>query len=336
MIGKRTAFELCGRSGLASLVLRGRKCLPALWLTVLAYHRIGEVDPNSPWDSGLISATPETFRQQLAFVKRHFNPVSSEQVVLWKQGHFQMPRNPIVVTFDDGYLDNSSAALPLLLEAGVPADFFICPWNIENRRLFWWDKMECCLRRTRKDLVELTYPKRVQLHLKPDHSMRTSRTILHRMIRETPELNISALLDQLQERTGVEIDERAEADRLLMNWDHVRGLRKAGMGVGSHSYSHPILSMADKEAVRVEMARSKSAIEEQLNERIRALAYPVGCYTNGTKTLAREAGYEIAYSYSSGASFLRSADLLEVRRIGVERFMSPAHFRAMLAVPFLS
>jgi len=155
-------------------------------------------------------------------------------------------------------------------------------------------------------------------------------------VRRTPGLRISTLTDELQRLSGVEIEEEVEADRLLMTWEHVRSLRRAGMGVGSHSHTHPVLSQADPETVRREMWLSRMALEERLKERVRALAYPVGHFTNGTKALAREAGYEVAYSYGGGVTFLGSADLFEVRRMPVERFMSRAYFRTMLALPFLT
>ena len=308
--------------------------MPALWLTVLAYHRIGEVDARSPWDDGVLSATPGGFRTQLEVVKRYFNPVTSEQVVLWKQGGFPMPRNPIVVTFDDGYLDNYRVALPVLLEAGVPADFFVCPWNIEQRRPFWWDKITYLLRRTRQDVVTLSYPEPLRLDLASEQSHHGAEGTLLRIVKHTPNLDIQRFVNELQEKTDVPLDEEKEANRLLMTWDHIRCLRRAGMGVGSHSYSHPVLPLTDEATTRREMVQSKSAIEQALGEKIRALAYPVGSFSNGTKALAREAGYEIAYSYCSGSSFLGSVDLLQVKRIAVEKYMSDAYFRTMLAMPF--
>jgi len=121
-VKRRAAFEVCGRIGLPGLILRAGRRLRPRWLAVLAYHRIAEVDPDSPWDPELISVTPDEFRRQLAFLKRHFRPVTSEEVVRWKRGEFAMPANPVVVTFDDGYLDNYRVALPLLQEALVGQD----------------------------------------------------------------------------------------------------------------------------------------------------------------------------------------------------------------------
>lgn len=321
---------------LPQLMLRCKRWLPAGWLTVLTYHRVCERDASGPWDSDVVSATPEQFRRQLEFVGRYFTPITSEQIVLWKEGRLAKPANPIVLTFDDGYRDCHDVVLPLLLEAGVVADFFVCPWNIEERRLFWWDKIACCLRKSSRDSIVLKYPRRLELNLSTRESIELSLRAIGRIIRHTDELDVDRLVDELQEAAAVDFDEQAEADKLLMNWDQVRALRRAGMGVGSHSYSHRILPLTKDDTAREEMARSKSAIEEALNESVLALAYPVGAFDKNTKRMAEQAGYRLAYSYCSGASRLRSGDPFEIKRIAVEEYMSLPYFRTMVAIPFLT
>jgi peptidoglycan/xylan/chitin deacetylase (PgdA/CDA1 family) len=121
-----------------------------------------------------------------------------------------------------------------------------------------------------------------------------------------------------------------------MTWDQVRALRRAGMGVGSHSHRHPVLPMAGDEAVRDELVRSKAALEAALGGEVRTLAYPVGRFDERAKAAAREAGYALAYSYCTGASRLEEFDPYEVRRVPVEHWMSPAEFRSTAAFPMLT
>lgn len=333
---RRAVFNLFGRLGLARLMLRCCRCLAPKWLTALAYHRVCDVDPHSPWDPNLVSATPDQFRRQLAFVKRHFTPVTSADIIQWRQGRFDMPPNPLVITFDDGYRDNVTVALPLLQEAGIRADFFICPWHIENQRLFWWDRIAFCVREARRGEIALDYPEAVTLDLSTETSRRTARRTALRIAKRTMNLDIQRFVDEFQERAGALLEEREAAGKLLMTWDHVRALRRAGMGVGSHSFSHRVLSQSDEETTRREMAQSKIAIETALDEPVSAFAYPVGSFSNGTKAMAREVGYDLAYSYCSGASFLRSMDMFEVKRAAVERDMSLPYFRTLVAAPFLA
>jgi peptidoglycan/xylan/chitin deacetylase (PgdA/CDA1 family) len=62
-----------------------------------------------------------------------------------------------------------------------------------------------------------------------------------------------------------EIAERARArpsDRLMMRSEQVRALRKAGMQIGAHTVSHPILARLDDAAARDEIARGRDRLAD--------------------------------------------------------------------------
>ena len=67
------------------------------------------------------------FRRQLEFFKKHFNVVRMEDVInaVQNQQKEVLPENPLLLTFDDGYIDNFTFAFPLLEEFGFQGSFFI-------------------------------------------------------------------------------------------------------------------------------------------------------------------------------------------------------------------
>lgn len=65
------------------------------------------------------------FRQQLAYMKEHFRFVTMEQVICAAEGTAELPENALLLTFDDGYADNYTFAMPLLEEFGAQGAFFI-------------------------------------------------------------------------------------------------------------------------------------------------------------------------------------------------------------------
>ena len=83
-----------------------------------------------------------------------------------------------------------------------------------------------------------------------------------------------------------------------MTWDQVREMRRAGMRIGSHTYSHPNLASLDRDRCRFELEHSKEIIERRLEQPIGALAYPFGMMrrhvTHATASAAKEAGYRSA------------------------------------------
>ena len=65
------------------------------------------------------------FRQQLEYMKNNFNFVTMEEVIEAAEDRYLLPNNALLLTFDDGYVDNYTYAMPLLEEFGAQGSFFI-------------------------------------------------------------------------------------------------------------------------------------------------------------------------------------------------------------------
>ena len=90
---------------------------------------------------------------------------------------------------------------------------------------------------------------------------------------------------------------RAEGIRPLA-WAQVQEMRRAGMEFGAHTHSHPDLSRLTRDAVEIELTRSKGILEERLGERISSMAYPFGVprrhFSAETMRIAAAVGYDRA------------------------------------------
>src|SRR5215472_6817448 len=103
------AADLLGISRFALSVRRAASG----WITVLTYHRVGHRDDPTVLDDGVVDVTPEQLARHLKFVKRWFDPIGIDQLCAFARGRGRLPRNPLMVTFDDGYRDNHDVALPI-------------------------------------------------------------------------------------------------------------------------------------------------------------------------------------------------------------------------------
>jgi peptidoglycan/xylan/chitin deacetylase (PgdA/CDA1 family) len=112
------------KSMLRNLV--GCLLFPCAWLIsmarpgirILMYHR---VFPETLYDQ--LNVQPELFERHIRFLTEHYVCISlTEALQRLRQGRY---RNEVVVTFDDGYLDNLQYAFPILEHYKVPATFFI-------------------------------------------------------------------------------------------------------------------------------------------------------------------------------------------------------------------
>ena len=142
------------------------------WITVLTYHRVGRRDDPTVLDDGVVDVSPEQLARHLKFVKRWFDPIGIDQLAAFVRGRGRLPRNPLMVTFDDGYRDNHDVALPILVKHGVRAVFFLATDYIERRKLYWWDRISLLIARSKRPRIVMAYPEPLSIPLEGPNAFR--------------------------------------------------------------------------------------------------------------------------------------------------------------------
>lgn len=318
-------------------MLRARQKVWAPWLTVLTYHRIGNVE-ECGLDGGVIDATPEQFAAQLSELKRRFTMVGPSEVAAFYNEGVPLPRNAAMISFDDGYRDNREVALPALLAAGVRATFFIATSYISDRRIFWWDRIGHVVRNARTRQFRLRYPEDMDVTIGDD--MKQANRLICGPIRTHVGLDIDRYLTELHAAADVPWSraiERDLADANVMTWDDVRALKDAGMHVESHTRTHRVLQTLTPDDLREELAGSRRELENQVDARVQAIAYPTGVPIEDRpdiRAAIENAGYRVGFSAGTGVNSLRNpGDRFSVGRLWVDNGYSTSRFRAILALP---
>jgi peptidoglycan/xylan/chitin deacetylase (PgdA/CDA1 family) len=106
-------------------------------IKVLMYHRI--VDSQNLINAHWTCVGVKEFRKQLEMLDRWgFTPITFEDYKLFRSGELSLPRKPVILTFDDGYLDTYTTAYPLLQEFGVKAVVFV--FADQKVKTNFWDR----------------------------------------------------------------------------------------------------------------------------------------------------------------------------------------------------
>ena len=128
------------------------KWRPRLYMVVPARVRsaYGDMpDPGKYSDSvGDIIHSESEFRLQMELIARHYRPVSLDDLIGALQNGRELAKRSVVITFDDGYTDNSKNAMPILNCLGVPATFYITVECVERRTLPWPSRLRYAFRNT--------------------------------------------------------------------------------------------------------------------------------------------------------------------------------------------
>lgn len=291
---------------LRSLLSMAAPAGPRSRLSVLMFHRVvPDVDPMFPDEMHA-----RRFAELCGRVRRWFNVLPLDEAAQrLDQGN--LPSRPLCITFDDGYADNREVALPILLNHGLTATFFISTGFLDGGRM-WNDSLIEAVRACRLAELDLSTLGLGRHALGSFPLKRQAAQALIGQIKYQPLARRLELGAQIAELAGVELP-----TDLMMSSRQVVELREAGMQIGAHTESHPILARLDEPSARAEILGSKQRLETLLGERVALFAYPNGKpgedYSPANVELTRRLGFDAAVSTAWGAS-RQGDDLMQIRR----------------------
>lgn len=249
---------------------------------VLVYHR---VLPEIAWDPLALAVREDRFAGQMAWLAAHTAPISVADLISEVRRdrglRYVDPRPRVLVTFDDGYVDNVRVALPILRRYAIPAVVFAATGAIATGESYWWDWLIRIVA-ARGEFLEsmLRQHARLRAMAAPDRDMELRR---------------------LAEESGVD-RAAAEQDR-PMTWEELRTWTAAGCEVGGHTRTHPLLPSLSRMSIRGEIAGCRLDLEAGLGAPVRVFAYPYGssdAFDARCEAAVNAAGYACAFANIPG------------------------------------
>jgi len=274
-------------------------------LSILYYHHVfNERNLFHPDD-----LTAQEFECQISYLKQHFNILSLDQAIaLLKQKN--LPAKALVITFDDGYIDNYTIAAPILEKHNCTATFFIATDGVEKGYL-WNDIVEHAIRNTDKRTISKNIiGSTIILHTEDDKIRAFNQLVGSLKFNSSEERNLKVhnLTQELQ------IDSTAQT---MMNKEQIQSLHEKGFTIGAHTHSHTILSTESNEKCYEELSINKACIEKVIQTPVDFLAYPNGLYERDFKqahcSMANTLGFKAAFSTNDGGS-VSTTNLTQIPR----------------------
>jgi peptidoglycan/xylan/chitin deacetylase (PgdA/CDA1 family) len=301
-------------------------------LLVLTYHRVG--DPESDcFDPGVFSATGDEFYEQLAYLKHNLSPVTLEEALAFVEGteKDKSSRCRVLITFDDGYLDNYETAYPILRSHGLQGVFFLCTGLVGSCFIPWWDRISYMVRTAQRRQFSLHYPGDLEVDVDRD-GLTTSLQAILRLYKRPENCDSSRFIRELSEAAMGQ--EPSGTLRRFLSWDEAKEMMDGGMAIGAHTHSHTILSQLDPEKQFEELSQSREILKQKLCFEPESLAYPVGSpssFTEETERIAEETGYRAAFSYYGGQNLPGKMTRFNIKRAFVSS-QSLTQFRAQTTI----
>ena len=247
---------------------------------VLFYHGVAANIVDAQIETESISAAD--FERQLQYITKHFKPVSIDEFYR-KLKDKTFDGDEILLTFDDGYRNMLTTALPLLEKYDVPFALFLTVENIDKGMLF---------PTTINRLVTLAST----VQSGSGDMLKNARYLKSRPINQ-----VEVLLGQLESmisKDEMEALRRRYASIEPLTWDEVRVIAQSPLcTIGSHCMTHicchgrqPI-----SEVIR-QFGESRRILSEKLNRACDYLSYPNGSFTPEVEEVAKQSGYKMAFS----------------------------------------
>jgi peptidoglycan/xylan/chitin deacetylase (PgdA/CDA1 family) len=309
---------------------------------VLTYHGVLPagykiVDPGL--DGNLLSA--DSFRRQMRFIRKQHNVISPTEFLLWCQGGHELPPRSVLLTCDDGLRSSLSDMLPILQGFDLECLFFVTGASLSpTPTMLWYEELY---------LMFMAAPEHFTLELleigvRAEVSQQEKRPSWWNLVTKLSQYDLNrrrTLLARIRMQLG--FSEQWDAEYrddpvlsrrfLMLSLTELHQLREAGMSIGAHTLSHPMLSQSSQDVAWREISECKQNLELALEQEMWALAYPFGNSSSVTSReleMAKRAGFKAAF-LNAGGAFGRQTPKFALPRIHITADMSLAEFEAHIS-----
>lgn len=222
-------------------------------------------------------------------------------------------------TFDDGYADNLTEALPIFEKYNIPFSVFLSTGYPDNKVVLWWYLLEEFIQT--KDKIEFSIE---NIHYKYNTNTPEARNdAFWKIRRHILDCDESNLLQRLAEILNTDENSLFDLTRsLAMTWDQVKELSKNSLvTIGAHTINHLALSKLSEERAIEEMQNSQKIIQDKINKEVSYFAYPIGTSSeagNREYKMAEKCNFKMAFTAEKGNIFKHHAnEIYSLPRIGI-------------------
>jgi peptidoglycan/xylan/chitin deacetylase (PgdA/CDA1 family) len=260
-----------------------------------------------------------------------------EQVMDSVEEKSDLPENALLLTFDDGYIDNYTFALPVLEEFGVQGSFFVPGKTFATHQLLDVNKIHYIL--ASADIYELVddvkkemdYYRGREYDYAPTEELFQEYAVANRFdVKETifvkrmlqtvlPEKLRNTISSKLFEKY-IGVTEEQLAYELYMTEDQIRTMKRHGMFIGIHGYDHYWLGNLSTEQMKKDISLALDTLDEFIDRKRWVMNYPYGNYNQDVLDYVKEQGACVGLTTDVRVADLSVDSPLELPRLDCNDF----------------
>lgn len=296
-------------------------------LLIVCYHGIrDDTDRRRSW----LLVPRKRFAAQLDYLGQHYRILALDAALRELSGG-GLAQPTACITFDDGYRNNLTIALPELARRRFPATIYLATGLIGTDRRIWTTEVELLLEQTKRAFVDLSAIGLGRQALGTLADRRAAGLAVKERLKLLSHAEREAALAAMREALAVTRPDDGGALALL-DWEEVRALRATGLVTfGGHSVNHEILSSLADADVDAEVRGSVRKVAALGDGASATFAYPNGRrrdFDARAVEVLRSEGCVAAVTTISGLN-TRATDPYALRRVVVGDRETLADFKLM-------
>ncbi len=278
-------------------------------VTIVMYHYVRDFSKTQfPRINGLETSF---FISQLEYIQKHYTVITAEELMDWAAKKIELPHNPLLLTFDDGFSDHIENVAPILRKAGIQGSFFPPVKAVLENQLLDVHKIHFLIAKEPdlnliiQDIFQALDKSRADYGFLSNDSYYKKCAVANRMDStevcfikgmlqsELPREFRKKLTSQLFSKY-VSRDETSFAKELYMSINDLHEMVDMGMYVGSHSYSHDRLDLLNENEQIFEIERSLDFLDLiGANTKSWIMCYPYGHWNNALLNVLKNRGCSV-------------------------------------------
>ncbi|ADH86458.1 polysaccharide deacetylase [Desulfurivibrio alkaliphilus AHT 2] len=259
---------------------------------VLMYHSVAD-HTLSRWIDPRNHVSADIFAQQVSFLARHKRVIALDELVVAIGRGQAVQEGTVVITFDDGYLDNLTVAAPILHRYQMPATLFLPSSYIDRGETQWVDQAYTAFQRRSERWLRWETGVEARWDLGDPEQRRAAYWCVCRYLLQAGAERRRMLLNLLYER----LQPTAKPPRLTLTWDEVRRLLSdyPRFSLGGHTTEHLDLTAVPGGEAKKELTQCAQRIKEETGVQPRHFSFCYGRTSEPLRCLLVEAGVEAAF-----------------------------------------
>ena len=271
------------------------------------------------------------FKAQVKFFAENFNVVRMEDVIEAFEVGKDLPENAVLLTFDDGYIDHYTFALPVLEDYGLQGSFFIPGKTFATHQLLDVNKIHYILASADIRKLVVDVKERMEYYRGREFDYPDIKTLweqyaidgrydakdiifIKRMLQTVLPERVRNQISSDLFKKYVGVSEEQLAYELYMSDAQIRAMKRRGMFIGIHGYDHYWLGNLSPEKMREDISKALETMEEFIDMHAWVMNYPYGNYSSDVLEFIEGKGAVVGLTTE-----VRIADLNKDRPLALPR-----------------